>query len=163
MRRRTRATPPLDKDLEKAANDALRQLDIKMSGFSAEITGAPTVTIKLKDGSFRKKPLAPNQELIYAGAYLGKSGKPIFNFKPFDAQDYDQVEFNSVEINTYFPQFADQASMTLGIAAKGIGSLLDRLVKNVLEDVDRQKREEAEAAANDARITYKDHPLFGRF
>jgi hypothetical protein len=153
----------LDTNFEKMANEALCQLDSKMSVFSAEIAGAPTVTIKLKDGSFRKKPIAPNQELIYAGSYLGKSGKPIFTFKPFDAQDYEQVEFSASELDNHFPQFAEQASEALGIAAKGIDPLVGRLVKNIMEVVDRQKREQAEAAAKDTRFTYKDHPLFGRF
>ena len=76
---------------------------IKNSGEVFETDGTPTVTVKLPDGTFRKKP-APPTAYYMAGAYVG-SRDTIFCFTPEDPQEWIQIEVPAKDMDQVFPLF----------------------------------------------------------
>jgi hypothetical protein len=163
-RRVTKPKPPLSEERAEILNVICERLTDARKGEIYEVPGTPIFTVKLEDGSYRKKTLDPGQELMFSSVYVGASHKPIFVFEPVDSRPYTQVEMNAKDIDNVLPQFASEMFEAFpdidAVTMTKLVSMLEAQVAGELRSQREQQREkEAESAAN----TYANHPLYGRF
>lgn len=129
--------------------------------------GTPTLTVKLADGTFRKKPAAQTAYYL-ADAYMG-SREAIFCLTPEDPQEWAHVEVGAGAIDDVFPLLTDDVKdwakvrFMPGDASRGVlidaeskmPGLIARIFAFTHEDNKR-----AEEADDGALIA---HPNFGLF
>ena len=151
-----------DENRQRALNTALEQVVRWMISSSYEVQSF-MATLQYPDGSYRKKLIDEGQELVFERAYAGKSGKPIFCFRPFDSQPWERLELIPADLDCHIPKFKVDLEAKSSISAASTAALVTRLVKNILTDEAKESELAAKAAAIDVRDTYKNHPLFGRF
>lgn len=128
------------------------------------VDGTFKATQKLPGGTFVRRVVDSGTELVFSKVYIGKSGKPNFCFKPFDAQQFDQIEATPKECDTLFgSSFKDELCKAFGIEAVNTDAIIKWLITHLEEAAAAEKEERAAAALTSAQETYKNHPLFGRF
>lgn len=140
-------------DLNETLTELMHKLLKQDKTYSAD--GTPTLTVKMPDGTFRKKPAAPT-EYFPSSAYQG-ARDTIFCFSPEDPQEWAQVEVGSKDLDNVFPLFLDDmkhwasvkfmpggASRGNAIDATGSVSQLVDLI-SIYGEEDRKRAEEADA------------------
>lgn len=149
----------------EAENRLLERVIELLHVSSEEIFLADTmdkVRVKKPDSTYSQKPLVPGQEFLFDSVYIGKRGKPIFCFKPFDKQVYQTIELDVKDIDTVLPGFTPVVANGLGEhfgIHEDMATLLEMLAQNlVAQDA---KDAEAEQLANE--LAFADNPNFGLF
>lgn len=134
--------------------EALKKLDK-----SYEVDGTPMATVKYEAGHFKKKTLMAGWEFMPAYAYVGASGQLIVGMSPEDAQEYQFVEMNVKELDSYFPLMGGDAADTFGVKGENLAKVIDEAVFTRVEQIEAQKaKEKVESEAN-----YGENPTFGMF
>jgi len=153
---RAQATPERIRLMERVIE---RITELRKGSLHPLDTGTPTVTLKMPDGGFKRKPLFGGYELVFSGGYVGKSGQPNFVFEPSDERDWKQAEFNLKELDVAMPLFGAELSSEVDIDEEKMPVLFEKMLQKFAADdilaADAEKRA--------AQETYKNNPLFGRF
>lgn len=141
--------------IEQCGNEIIRKLGDQWF----EVDGTPTATVKYSDGQFKKKPLIAGWNFKLEYAYVGQRGTLIFGLTPEDAQEYEFVEMNSVQMDNAFPMVGPAVASMFGLTGEKMHVILDEIVaKRLSEEVERKETEKAKAEAN-----YDDNDEFGIF
>lgn len=108
-----------------------------------ELNQPLTVTMKTRTGQYRKHPLIGGERFRPSSAYLGKSGKLIIVFTPFDTLISSKYAFMEMH--------AELARSTLN----GFSTEMDRWLSVDFDEQVAQYKAEAKAEENKAYIEAK--------
>jgi hypothetical protein len=160
----------LDNDTKALLERVGQRIVNKLNGEVFTVEGTPTVHVKLKDNSFRQKPMIGGQEFFLKDAYVGARGKLIFVFEPADAQEYQHAEIDQFKLDGVFPEFGgvlgEREEIGEEDAAKVIAEIIDltklREAKSQAQ-LDAEEAEKKKLAAAAAASAYANNPDYGRF
>lgn len=140
--------------------------DVAADDRAYDLDGTPTLTVKLPDGTFRKKP-GPNTAFYPSYAYMG-ARDAIFGFTPEDPQEWSHAEIPAKDLDGVFPLMLYDINAWAERRYKPSGEPLERLrtLKSVPDLIDLIFGLEVEArkitqAQDDTALLA--HPNFGMF
>ena len=156
---------------EQFGKDCIDILNASADEGYFEVEGAPKLTVKYgkaRDDSgrmFGHAVLLPGLTFRVSYAYVGSSGKLIFGLEPEDPQEYEFVEIDAKQADTYFPLVGPALGEAFAKRQEcfaGIEKLPEVVEAVVTYRINTQKSAE-EAAKQNAMEIAKDNPLFGLF
>lgn len=124
------------------------------------LEGTPTLPVKYPNGSYKQKPLLAGWEYKLENVFVGTRGKPVFQFSPEDAQEYDFVDIYMDKLDDILPLFGPAFAQAFGIED------LDSppaIMKRVVEERLNAEAQAAVKAEEEAKQAFSANPLFGRF
>lgn len=106
-----------DKKSKEPANERVALQEILVKEFNEAVNknaidefmlaGPINLTVKMNDGGFSKKNHIGGEGFIPIGAYLGKRGQIIYQFKPVDIAPYKTAELTERQVTEYLSGFDD--------------------------------------------------------
>lgn len=124
-----------------------------------EVEAASTLTVKMKDDTYRKKPVTPGLEFTPISTYIGARQDLIICMEPADAQQFKFVEVNVKQADTYFPLMGSKLAEALNSKTESMTDLVRDIFKEKMNEYAEEKRAEKQKTEN----VYASHPLAGRF
>ena len=159
MTRKSIVSSSSEQFLQLAMNDMCEAL--KEEFF--EVSGTPTVTVKYKDGSFRKKPIAG---ILFAldYVYISAGKKLIFGFTPEDAQPWLSAEIPYENLDTIFPNLLTTIKKVIFDGDESVDDATWTEIITILVEAREQKtiQEEKEAKAR-SEAQYANNSNYARF
>lgn len=131
------------------------------------VAGTPTTTVKMKDGTYKNKPMVPGAEFSVNDAYVGKRGQIIFVFEPIDAQEF-LIEVEARKMEEIFPTFCPVALVSCDDYPEPLnGDDLSTVISIMIRQEKKTMRASQETAAEREKErlvdVYGSNPLFGKY
>lgn len=120
-----------------------------------------SLTIRQKDGAYRKAKFSGEDEFFFKGVRMGKRDGVIFEFTPVDARPFEQMEMTEREVFKNLPGFEGYIVSSMGLDASSASFALAK-AELVRRQRVAKKQSETRAALTEAE-RYADNPLYGAF
>jgi len=122
-----------------------------------ECDGITKITVKMKDGEYRKKAILAGTKFYLDSSYVGKQESLIFVLTPLeDLGDIAKVEIGMRDGDGFFPLMGGQIASAFGLRS------VESLHRAVLMITDLAKEEREEMKIEDEEIM-TNNPLWGAF
>jgi hypothetical protein len=124
----------LGKDAEEHEEDRRARIatDIRarlkeITGQTFMLTGPETLTVKIEESGYKKRPHIGGEEFTVEDVYLGKKGDLIFVFEPISPEGYDVMEMKEADARR---------------SLSGFNGLVDVMLRGAMTEL-RQDRQES--------------------
>lgn len=158
MARKSAPVSPITREVKTAVGEEIVAA-LKAADKSYEVDGTPMATVKYESGQFKKKPLMHGWEFMPEYAYVGAAGQLILGLSPEDAQEYQFIEMNVKDLDSYFPLMGADVAEIFKVEGENLANVVDAVVYARVEaTTSAQAKEKVEEA-----IAYDDNPSYGMF